>query len=80
MQSSDQARQRLKRGIRATVQTVLVSTLLGLVDIHVQVDGRLTVVEGHAIGHEVKRTLFASDLRIVDVLVHLEPDQDPAAG
>jgi len=49
-----------------------------LVDIHVQVDGRLPVVEGHAIGHQVKRVLRDSDLGIVDVLVHLEPDEDPA--
>ena len=51
-----------------------------LVDIHVQVDGRLPVVEGHAIGHRVKRALCDSDLGIVDVLVHLEPDENPAAG
>ena len=51
-----------------------------LVDIHVQVDGRLPVVEGHAIGHRVKRELCDSELGIVDVLVHLEPDEDPAQG
>ena len=51
-----------------------------LVDIHVQVDGRLPVVEGHAIGHRVKRALCESELGIVDVLVHLEPDEDPAQG
>jgi len=49
-----------------------------LVDLHVQVDGRLPVVEGHAIGHRVKRALCDSDLGIVDVLVHLEPDAEPA--
>ncbi|NIL99734.1 MAG: cation diffusion facilitator family transporter [Acidobacteria bacterium] len=48
-----------------------------LVDIHVQVDGRLPVVEGHAIGHRVKRELRDSGLGILDVLVHLEPDVDP---
>ena len=44
-----------------------------LVDIHVEVDGTLPVIEGHAIGHEVKRALCNSDLRLLDVLVHLEP-------
>ncbi len=45
-----------------------------LVDIHVQVDARLTVLEGHDIGHRVKQALCDSNLPIVDVLVHLEPD------
>ncbi len=49
-----------------------------LVDIHVQVDGELTVVQGHDIGHRVKQTLCDSDLSIVDVLVHLEPDRHRA--
>ena len=51
-----------------------------LVDIHVEVDGQLPVIEGHAIGHGVKRALFDSNLGIVDVLVHLEPHRDTEAG
>jgi len=51
-----------------------------LVDIHVQVNGQLTVIEGHTIGHRVKQVLCDSDFGIVDVLVHLEPDEGPAAG
>jgi cation diffusion facilitator family transporter len=43
------------------------------VDIHIQVDGSLTVAEGHAIAHAVKDKLLNSDLRIKDVLVHVEP-------
>ncbi|HEY1082040.1 MAG TPA: cation diffusion facilitator family transporter [Prosthecobacter sp.] len=42
-------------------------------DIHVQVDGTLTVAEGHRIGHEVQRALLASDRRFMDVIVHVEP-------
>lgn len=42
-------------------------------DIHVQVDGTLTVDEGHRIGHEVQRTLQESTLGISDVVVHIEP-------
>jgi divalent metal cation (Fe/Co/Zn/Cd) transporter len=44
-----------------------------LVDIHVQVDGQLAVVEGHAIGHRVKEALCTSALGVLDVMVHLEP-------
>jgi len=48
---------------------------LGLfVDLHVVVDGRLTVREGHMIAHEVKDALIESDLGILDVVVHIEPD------
>lgn len=43
------------------------------VDIHIEVDGKLTVDEGHSIAHLVKDTLLKSDLRITDVLVHVEP-------
>jgi cation diffusion facilitator family transporter len=43
------------------------------VDIHIQVEGMLSVVEGHAIAHAVKATLLESNLRIKDVLVHVEP-------
>jgi cation diffusion facilitator family transporter len=44
-----------------------------LMDIHVEVDSEITVREGHAIGHEVKDRLLASDLTITDVVVHVEP-------
>ncbi|MDB6151653.1 MAG: Cation diffusion facilitator family transporter [Chthoniobacteraceae bacterium] len=43
------------------------------VDIHVGVQGSLTVYEGHRIAHDVKDTIRASDPSIVDVLVHIEP-------
>ena len=42
-------------------------------DIHVQVEGSLTVDEGHRIGHDVQRALLASELGISDVVVHIEP-------
>jgi divalent metal cation (Fe/Co/Zn/Cd) transporter len=50
-----------------------------LVDIHVEVDGHLSVVEGHAIGHRVKEALCSSNLRVLDVLVHIEPSTRPDA-
>ena len=43
-------------------------------DIHVRVDGKLSVQRGHAIGHKVKERLLASHHRIGDVTVHIEPD------
>jgi len=49
------------------------SGLSYLVDIHVEVDGSLSVQEGHAIAHLVKDRLMTSDLPILDVLVHVEP-------
>jgi cation diffusion facilitator family transporter len=52
---------------------VLRSGLSLLVDIHVHVDGALTVREGHAIAHAVKDALVAAPLAIGDVAVHIEP-------
>lgn len=49
------------------------SGLSYLVDIHVEVDGSLSVQDGHAIAHLVKDRLMTSDLPILDVLVHIEP-------
>ena len=48
------------------------------VDIHVEVDGRLSVYEGHEIARAVKRALLASPHRIGDVLVHIEPAAESA--
>lgn len=43
------------------------------VDIHIEVDGDLSVKEGHRIAHLVKDAIMKSSLRIVNVLVHIEP-------
>ena len=45
-------------------------------DIHIQVDGALTVTEGHRIGHAVKDRLVERFASLRDVLVHLEPCPD----
>lgn len=42
-------------------------------DLHVKVDGNISVREGHHIAHEVKRAIQQTDPRIADVLVHIEP-------
>jgi cation diffusion facilitator family transporter len=51
------------------------SGLSYLVDIHVKVDGDMTVIAGHSIGHSVKSALLASALRVTDVSVHIEPTE-----
>jgi len=43
------------------------------VDLHVKVDGNISVRAGHHIAHEVKRAIQQTDSRIADVLVHIEP-------
>jgi len=45
-------------------------------DLHVGVDGGMSVREGHEIAHEVKRAIQQKEPRIVDVLVHIEPALD----
>lgn len=49
------------------------SGLSYFVDLHVEVDGALTVSQGHHIAHLVKDAIRAANARIVDVLVHIEP-------
>jgi cation diffusion facilitator family transporter len=44
-----------------------------LMDLHVTVNGEITVRRGHEIGHAVKDRLMASHLPVQDVVVHLEP-------
>ena len=45
------------------------------VDLHVGVDGSISVQEGHEIAHRVKSAIQQSDSHIADVLVHIEPAQ-----
>ena len=49
------------------------SGLHNLIDIHVVVDGDLSVRQGHDIAHRVKDALLESEHRIANVLVHIEP-------
>jgi cation diffusion facilitator family transporter len=46
---------------------------LGITDIHVRVDGSISVFDGHQIGHDVKECLLGANPRIRDVIVHIEP-------
>src|SRR5437763_5071378 len=43
------------------------------VDLHLKVDGDISVRHGHKIAHDVKETIRETDPRIADVLVHVEP-------
>ena len=45
------------------------------VDLHVIVDGKLSVREGHGIAHEVKSAILSTYPRITEVLVHVEPTE-----
>jgi cation diffusion facilitator family transporter len=45
-------------------------------DLHVLVDGSLTVKEGHDIAEEVKKRLLDNGPDVIDVTVHVEPIED----
>ena len=46
------------------------------VDLHVIVDGNLSVHRGHDISHRVKDAILEAMPNISDVLIHIEPDDD----
>ncbi len=46
------------------------------IEIHIEVDGHLTVNEGHRIGHAVKDRLLHELPRVRDVHVHVEPSHE----
>jgi cation diffusion facilitator family transporter len=47
-----------------------------LVDVHVIVDPRLSVSEGHYIGEKVRRRLIKEVEEVADVMVHVDPEDD----
>jgi cation diffusion facilitator family transporter len=49
------------------------------VDMHVEVDPQMTVLRSHEIAHKVKDTVRETVPRVRDVLIHIEPQQFPAA-
>ena len=49
-----------------------------LIDAHIVVDPRITVSEGHAIGDIVRDELINRFDDIMDVLVHIDPEDDEA--
>jgi len=61
-------------GVKAThaIRTRKLGTGL-YVDLHVLVDGEMTVQKGHHVSHEVKNKLLLKGPDILDVVVHIEP-------
>lgn len=51
-----------------------------LVDVHLQVDGGITVAAGHEIGEAARRRTIAAHPEVLDVLVHLDVENDGASG
>ncbi len=45
-------------------------------DLHLEVDGQLSVIQGHDISEKVKHTLIQNNPKIIDVMVHLEPEKN----
>jgi cation diffusion facilitator family transporter len=50
------------------------------VEIHVRVDPSISVFEGHQLGHHVKDRMHATNPRIRDVIVHIEPARPAELG
>ncbi len=50
-----------------------------LIDVHVQVDGHISVSEGHRIGEEVRRRVLDDHDEVLDLLVHVDPEDDLTA-
>ena len=44
-----------------------------LADLHIRVDGQLSVLKGHTISHQVKDHLLKANLDLEDITLHLEP-------
>lgn len=44
-----------------------------IADIHVRVQGGVSVIDGHAIAHRVKDALMGGEYHLIDVTVHIEP-------
>jgi cation diffusion facilitator family transporter len=47
-----------------------------LVDIHIQVDARISVSEGHWIAEAARARVLREHPEVLDVLVHIDPDED----
>lgn len=44
-----------------------------VMDVHIQVDGGLTVAQGHQIASNLRRHITERDSRVIEVVVHVEP-------
>lgn len=68
----------ISSGVEGVVDTekcyVRKSGLNYLIDLHLVVDGNISVKEGHKISHNLKEVLQQQIPEISDVLIHIEPD------
>lgn len=46
------------------------------VDLHIVVDGEITVREGHVLSHRVEDEILAALPQVAEVLVHVEPEEE----
>lgn len=68
-------------GIRGTEKCyVRKSGMRYHIDLHALVDGRLTVTEGHDLSHRLQDHLRSQLPGLGQVLIHIEPDQDPGTA
>jgi cation diffusion facilitator family transporter len=44
-------------------------------ELHIEVDGEISVYKSHEIAHHVKDALMQSDLRVMDAAIHVEPSE-----
>ncbi len=64
-------------GVTEVEKCLIRKSGLGMfVDIHVVVDGGMSVRDGHAVSHNVKDRLIGEGAGILDVLVHIEPSEE----
>ncbi len=47
-----------------------------LIDVHVQVNPRISVSEGHEIGDAVRRRVTQQHPKVADIVVHIDPEDD----
>lgn len=57
------------------IRTRYISDTKLAVDLHILVDGVITVREGHEISHEARKNLYQAFPDISDVVVHIEPNE-----
>jgi divalent metal cation (Fe/Co/Zn/Cd) transporter len=50
------------------------------VEVHLGLDPEMPVRESHDVAKEVKNNIMERDRRVFDVLVHVEPEEEPEGG
>lgn len=62
------------KGVIATEKCLVRKAgMVYIVDLHIEVDGKLSVFDGHEIAHQLKDHLMGKLPRIADVHIHVEP-------